>query len=90
MGGWTDMISSQKVKSANQAKERLRLVLINDRTDITPDMLERMKNEILEVISRYVEIEPSTVRIQMAQEGREHRLIADIPLKPIVQRRRIG
>jgi cell division topological specificity factor len=39
-----------------------------------------MKNELLEVISRHVEIDPSTVRIDMAQEGREQRLIADIPI----------
>jgi cell division topological specificity factor len=33
------------------------------------------------VISRYVNIDPSAVRIEMSQEGREQRLIADIPLK---------
>lgn len=70
-------------KSANQAKERLQLVLIHDRTDLTPTKLNSMKDELIEVISRYVEIDPRTVRIAMQQEGREQRLIADIPLRPM-------
>ena len=47
-----------------------------------------MKNELLEVISRYVEIDPKAVSIFMDQEGREQRLVADIPLKPAASRRR--
>ena len=78
----------QKPKSAGQAKDRLKLVLIHDRTDLTPDALEKMKNELIEVISRYVEIDPAAVRIQMANEGREHRLVADIPLRVGAQRKR--
>jgi cell division topological specificity factor len=56
-------------------------VLINDRTDLSPAELETLKNELLEVISRYIEIDPPPVSITMAQEGREQRLLADIPLK---------
>jgi septum formation topological specificity factor MinE len=44
-----------------------------------------MKNELIEVISRYVEIDPEAARIQMASEGREQRLVADIPLRGVVQ-----
>jgi cell division topological specificity factor len=80
MAGWLERLTGKKTNSADQAKERLKLVLIHDRTDITPGQLEMMKNELLEVISRHVEIDPSTVRIDMAQEGREQRLIADIPI----------
>jgi cell division topological specificity factor len=76
-------------KSARQAKERLKLVLIHDRTDLTPAALAEMKDEIIAIISKYVEIEPGAVRIDMSQEGREQRLIADIPLRA-TGRRRIG
>ncbi len=76
-------------KSARQAKERMKLVLIHDRTDLTPGALETLKDELIAVISRHVEIEPGAVRIEMTQEGREQRLIADIPLRT-VQRRRLG
>lgn len=87
MAGWLEWLTGQRNKSAGQAKERLKLVLINDRTDLSPDELEAMKNEILEVISRHIEIDPSLISITMAQEGREQRLLADIPLKPVSRRR---
>jgi cell division topological specificity factor len=87
MAGLFERLTTRKTKSANQAKERLKLVLIHDRTDITPQMMEDLKNELLNVISRYVEIDPRTVNISMAQEGREQRLVADIPLKTASRRR---
>jgi cell division topological specificity factor len=90
MAGWLDrLLGGGKAKSANSAKERLKLVLIHDRMDISPKDMEDMKNELLKVISRYVEIDPNAVRIDMQQEGREQRLIADIPLK-VATRRRVG
>lgn len=80
MDSFMDRLMGKKQKSANEAKERLKLVLIHDRTDISPGQMEKMKNELLQVISRYVSIDPNSVRIDMAQEGREQRLIADIPI----------
>jgi cell division topological specificity factor len=74
-------------KSANSAKERLRLVLIHDRTDLTPSELESLKDELIETISRYVEIDPMAVSIKMTQDGREQRLVADIPLRGATRRR---
>ena len=87
MAGWLDRLSSRNTKSASSAKERLKLVLINDRTDLSPAELEAMKNDLLKVISRYIEIDPDTVHISMNQEGREQRLVADIPLKAAPRRR---
>lgn len=87
MAGWLEWLTGQKNKSAGTAKERLKLVLINDRTDLSPDELETLKNELLEVISRHIEIDPSAVNITMAQEGREQRLLADIPLKAAARKR---
>ena len=87
MANWLEWLTGQKNKSASQAKDRLKLVLINDRTDLSPAELELMKNELLEVISRHIEIDPAAVQITMAQEGREQRLLADIPLKPLVRKR---
>jgi cell division topological specificity factor len=88
MASWLEWLTGQKTKSAGQAKDRLKLVLINDRTDLTTTELEILKNELLEVISRHIEIDPAAVHITMAQEGREQRLLADIPLKPTLRKRR--
>ena len=81
MADWMKQISGNKRQSATDAKERLKLVLIHDRTELTPEELEKMKNELLEVISRHVEIDTVAVKITINQEGREQRLTADIPLK---------
>jgi cell division topological specificity factor len=81
MSGWLEKLLGKKTKSALEAKERLKLVLIHDRIDLTPDAVEAMKKELLQVILKYVDIESDAVNITVAQEGREQRLVADIPLK---------
>jgi cell division topological specificity factor len=88
MGDWFSKITG-RASSADAAKERLKLVLIHDRTDINPDVMEKLKDDLLRAISHHVDIEPNSVRITMMHEGREQRLIADIQLKPH-ERKRIG
>jgi len=89
MSRFFDRLLGRDQKSARQAKERMKLVLIHDRTDLTHSAMEALKDDLIAVISRHVEIEPEAVRIEMAQDGREQRLIADIPLRT-VRRRRVG
>lgn len=74
-------------KSASSAKERLQLVLIHDRTDLTPAELEALKDDLIETISRHVDIDSRAVRISVAQDGRSQRLVADIPLRSATRRR---
>lgn len=81
MSGFLDRLFNRQEKSADQAKERLKLVLIHDRTDISPGALQSLKDELIVVISKHIEIDPEAVRIDIAQEGREQRLVADIPLR---------
>jgi len=78
--GILNLLTGNK-KSAGSAKERLKLVLIHDRTDLAPGELESLKDELIDVISRYVDIDPSAVNIKFAKEGRAQRLIADIPIR---------
>ncbi len=74
-------------RSAESAKERLQLVLVHDRTDLTPTELTSLKDEILEVIARHINIDSDAVQIAVEHDGRQQRLVADIPLKSVVQRR---
>ncbi len=83
-----DQLTGRNKKSASAAKERLQLVLIHDRTDLSPGLLESLRDEIISVISRHVEIDPAAVRLEMSHEGRGQRLIADIPLKQASKRHR--
>jgi cell division topological specificity factor len=89
MSSFWDRLLGRDQKSAHQAKERMKLVLIHDRTDLTPGALDALKDELIAVISRHIEIEPDSVRIEMSHEGREQRLIADIPLRQ-TRRRKLG
>lgn len=89
MADWLEWLVSKKTpKSADTARDRLKLVLINDRTDLTPAEMDSMKNELLAVISRYIDIDPSAVRIDMTQEGREQRLLAEIPIRSASRKNR--
>ncbi|GAB4470567.1 MAG: cell division topological specificity factor MinE [Anaerolineales bacterium] len=84
-----ERIFNRQTNSAYQAKERMKLVLVHDRTNLSGKALEDLKDELIGVISRHIEIDEKAVRIEISQQGREQRLIADIPLKG-TQRRRIG
>lgn len=75
-------------KSANSAKERLQLVLIHDRTDLSPAELDSLRDDLIETISRHVEIDAQAVQIDVEHDGRSQRLVADIPIKGAAARRR--
>ena len=87
MANFINRIFSQEPSSADKAKERLRLVLINDRTDLSSAALESLKDDLLEVLSWYIQIDPKSIKINITQEGRQQRLIADIPIAGPVSRK---
>lgn len=75
-----------KRTSGNVAKDRLKLVLVSDRTNCSPDIMEQMKNDIIMVISKYVEIDTDELDIKITQtemDGAEAvpALFASIPIK---------
>ena len=76
-----ERLLGRKRKSANQAKERLQLVLVHDRTNLNSSMLETLKDEIIEVLSRHLDIDPAAVTIEMNKDGRQQHLIAEIPVR---------
>jgi cell division topological specificity factor len=66
--------------SANLAKERLQFVLVHDRVNLPPDQLQAMKQEILAVISKYVNVSNSEVEIALQQHDRHSNvLVAEVP-----------
>ena len=78
------LFGRKKSRSSNAsgdiATERLRLVLAHDRTNLPPGLLETLKDEIVEVISRHVAVDVAEVNVSVSQDLRESRLVADIPL----------
>ena len=73
--------------SREVAKERLQLVLIHDRVKLSPDVLQRMKDELVGAISKYVEIDRDGIEISLTQNKR---LVVDMPLLERSSRRRRG
>ena len=55
----------ERRNSKDEAKQRLKLLLIHDQVDLSQAQLEAMKNEIMEVIGRYVEIDPDSVEFRL-------------------------
>lgn len=85
--GFLDRIFGHKQPSSRDiAKERLQLVLVQDRIKISPAMLDKMKDELITVISRYVEIEPEGVQVTFTQSRYQSRLVADIPVLGVARR----
>ncbi len=80
MSSFIDRLLGRPPASAQEAKERLQFVLIHDRTDISPAVMEAMKDEIISVISKHVNIDRQAVEISLTQDHRENRLVANIPL----------
>jgi cell division topological specificity factor len=67
--------------SAEIAKERLKLVLVADRSNLSPEKLAEMQTEIIEVIKRYIPLDAMDVEIKFEQRDRKNYLVADIPLQ---------
>lgn len=82
------LLRRREPPSSQVAQERLRLVLAHDRANISPGLLDILKDEIIAVISRHVPIDATGVQVTFTQGARESRLVADIPLQ--TQRRRRG
>ncbi len=77
---WLNRFFRQKEKSGAVAKNRLQMVLIHDRSNVTPGLLEQIKDDIIGVIAQRLEIDPDNVEINLAQTAQESRLVAEIPL----------
>ncbi|MTM09276.1 cell division topological specificity factor MinE, partial [Turicibacter sanguinis] len=61
------IFSNESKTSKNVAKERLKLVLVHDRIDCSPQLLDLIKSDILKVIANYAEIEEDGLEIKMAK-----------------------
>lgn len=70
------------------AKDRLKLILIHDRGEIAPEIIDKIREEILEVISKYIDIQMEDVEISVNKSGDDEgentsALVANIPIKSV-------
>ena len=83
----------KKKPSGETAKDRLKLVLVSARSACSPEIMERIKNDIIEVLSKYVEIDNEGLDIKITQADGESpdekagpALYANIPIRNIKER----
>ncbi|HEX5275018.1 MAG TPA: cell division topological specificity factor MinE [Candidatus Rubrimentiphilum sp.] len=67
-------------KSGETAKERLRLVLMSDHLSLAPDMVEAMKRDLVEVVSRYVEVDRDKIDVRFEHQDSVFAMLANVPI----------
>lgn len=90
-GSWLDSLVrffGREAPSKDIAKERLRLVLVHDRasvkvggSNLSPQFLEMLKNELVQVINRYLDIDSGQTHVNLISEDGSVALVANIPIK---------
>ena len=86
LGKKEDKKQTQAESSKDAAKERLHLVLMQDRANVSADFLELMKQEIIDVIKKYIEVDEKEIDVRLTNKENEDgtngapALYANIPI----------
>ena len=73
-------VFGKKEQSGKIARDRLKVVLIHDRANISPEVMDNLKNDIIKVISNYMEINRTDMEISLADDDDSVALVANIPV----------
>lgn len=76
-------IFRDNTSSKDMAVERLRLVLIHDRASISPGLMEALKEDLIQVISKYMDIDKESMDVSLNSSELSASLVANIPVKRI-------
>ena len=75
-------IFGKSEKSSKEiARDRLKVVLIHDRANISPEVMEHLRDDIIKVISNYMEINQQDMEISLANDDDSVALVANIPVQ---------
>ena len=79
--GFFRQTEQEEVESAKDtACNRLRVVLMQDRTNLTPELMDRMRRELVELLSKYVEMDKEALDLSLEQDGEQVALMLSIPV----------
>ena len=74
---------NNNANSKDCAKSRLKLIIAHDRASINSDMLTAMREEILDVVARYVEVDRDEMKFSLSNDQRTTSLTANLPIRQI-------
>ena len=80
------MLGTTKPKSKDDAKQRLKFLLIHDQVDLSPAQLEQMKTEIMEVVSKYLDVEADGVEFKLNKQDGHIALVSSLPVRRVTTR----
>ncbi len=83
---WLNRLLGRHDSSAEIAKNRLKVVLSYDRTNITPEMLSQLQDEIVAAISRHLDIDRAGMMVSTQRGDTGDHLVADIPIRGVRHR----
>lgn len=72
--------------SKEDAKSRLKVLLVHDQVDLSPSQMESMKAELLEVIARYCEVDRDRVQIHLEKADETVSLVSSVPVRRVTHR----
>ena len=72
----------KKTPSKDVARKRLQLLLIHDQIDLTPEELQQMKAELVQVIERYVQVNSNDTHVMLNRMDNQIKLVSSIPIQP--------
>jgi len=87
MNVFARLFGKKQLTSSAVAKERLQLVLIHDRVKLSPEILQRIRDDLVAVMSKYLDIDRDGLQITLTQNKR---LIVDMPVRDRSARKRSG
>jgi cell division topological specificity factor len=75
-----------KAPSKEDAKRRLKLLLIHDQLELTPSQMDDMKTEIMEVIRRYLDVDEEHTLFELDREEKGVKLVSSVPVSRVLKR----
>ncbi len=79
--GFVNKLLGREPRSKDIAKQRLQLVVVRDRHFLSPGVMQTIKGEIIQAISKHIEVDEENTKLTLSRSAGHHRLIADIPIQ---------